>query len=128
MWSLIKFFKPCWFLKNIASSGWGMFSLYDSLEFFWKSSQKPLVHFQNNFTEVFMCWPFIKFLQVMLVCKNMLANCVWASFHSTTTWLVSYWKLRKSSHQKHLAEFQSYFTKIFLQWTLIINLSYMYVN
>ena len=50
------------------SGEWGLLALYWHEEILKKSSQKLLVWFWNNFTGMFLRWPFSKIVCVILIC------------------------------------------------------------
>ena len=55
-----KLFSKFWSIYKHGSGEWGLFALYWHEEILKKSSLRPLVRFWNNFTEMFLEWPFSK--------------------------------------------------------------------
>ena len=57
---LQKLFAKFWSIHKHGSGEWGLLALYGHEEILKKSSPKPLVRFLNNFTGMFLGWPFFK--------------------------------------------------------------------
>ena len=62
--SFVKF----WSIKKCGPGEWGLLALYRNEGILKKSSSlKPLVRFWNNFTELFLGWPFSKIVREILI-------------------------------------------------------------
>ena len=60
-WPFSKLFAKFWSIQKHGSDEWGLLALYGHEKILKKSSsQKPLVWFWNNFTGMFLGWPFSK--------------------------------------------------------------------
>ena len=67
--SFVKF----WSIKKCGPGEWGLLALYRNEGILKKSSSlKPLVRFWNNFTELFLGWPFSK-----IVCEILIGEETW---------------------------------------------------
>ena len=63
-----KLFAKFWSVYKYGSGEWGLFALYGHEEILKKSSSpKPLVRFWNNFTGMFLGWPFSKTVRESLI-------------------------------------------------------------
>ena len=61
-------FVKYWSIKKCGPGEWGLLALYRNEGILKKSSSlKPLVRFWNNFTELFLGWPFSKFVREILI-------------------------------------------------------------
>ena len=57
-----------WSIKKCGPGEWGLLALYRNEGILKKSSSlKPLVRFWNNFTELFLGWPFSKIVREILI-------------------------------------------------------------
>ena len=62
--SFVKF----WSIKKCGPGEWGLLALYRNEGILKKSSSlKPMVRFWNNFTELFLGWPFSKIVREILI-------------------------------------------------------------
>ena len=67
-WPFSKIFCKIWSLHKLGSGEWGLFALYGHEEILKKScSPKPQVQFWNNFTGMFLWWPFSKIVWKILI-------------------------------------------------------------
>ena len=66
------FFKPCWFVKKHGRQGQGCFALHGYRENLKKSSPTKVSGWFSNNPRV--TWPFIRFLQAMLIGRKLWQN------------------------------------------------------
>ena len=67
-WPSIRFLQDCWLVeKHGRDGGRGYFALYGYSENLKSSPPKLSGWFSNNFVEMFLKWPTIRFLQAMLI-------------------------------------------------------------
>ena len=97
-------------INKYGSGEWGLFALYGHEEILKKLfSPKPLVRFWNNFTGLFLGWPFSK-----IVCKILINVALWmGAFCTIQTWRNScLYSAKKSCSQKPLVRFWNNFIGI----------------
>ena len=69
-WPFSKMFAKFWSVNKHGSGKWGLLALYGHEEILKKTSTKPLVRFWNNFTGVFLGWPFSKIVRINMAVVN----------------------------------------------------------
>ena len=107
-----KLLSKFWSVHKHGSGEWGLLALYRHEEILKKSSSPKLwVRFWNNFTEMFLWWPFQKLIgKFSSVVKHGPSECGLLSLYRYE------WILKKSSCLKPLVRFWNNFIEIFLGW------------